>query len=209
MCACVCCSIVCLSFYPVFFFFFCCCCERSRTIREFDFQVPMNLGVGNITPNFIQWRLCLWAGRAPGLVTEIVRLMDKRVPLWVIEYICQKSENGEQTRKQEIENLLQAYRNMLFKAMDVKEDAVRALVIFVSKLRLIMDDWNDGNDDCSDENNGQNDSNDDDNSENSNNNSNSNNNINENSNNENNENNGRRKSTPEQPDTENAVPSTT
>ena len=123
------------------------CFFRSRMIQQFDFQIPANSGIDSIKSNFLQWRLCLWSGRAPCIVKEIVRLMDKRVPLWIMEYICQKLENGEmeQTRKVKIETLLNFYNHMLFSAVDSKEDALRALVIFVSKLSEIMNEWNDKN----------------------------------------------------------------
>ena len=40
--------------------------------------------------------LCSWTCQAPEIVTDIVALMNKQIPLWIMEHICKKSENNEQ-----------------------------------------------------------------------------------------------------------------
>ena len=71
-----------------------------------DWEVPNS--VENFgTPRYIDdWVTCKWICRAPQIAREILTLMSKKIPLWIIEYIFHKSQN-EQLPESEIENLLE------------------------------------------------------------------------------------------------------
>ena len=96
--------------------------------REDNFQVPESVENYTITAMFYNWSLCKWACRAPQIATEILRLMHKNVfiPLWMMQYVCEKSEKKEQTEILEIETL---FKQSNFQD-DYGKDATKALVEF-------------------------------------------------------------------------------
>lgn len=82
------------------------CLFSLRDVVEADWTIPQSVENFEITKPFDKWSLCMWACCAPQIAREILVLMNKNIPLWMMEYVCQKAENHQQEEELEIENLL-------------------------------------------------------------------------------------------------------